>query len=329
MSSPRVGILMPVYNVAPFIRDSVQSILDQTYRDFELLIVDDCSTDDTVTIIQSFQDNRIKLIRNEVNMGLVYGLNLGLKHLQNDYLARMDGDDLALPTRLECQVRFMDENADVVMCGTQAYWEEVDHNGDFGKTYEWDYSVSDEAIRVSLLWSASFVHPSVIIRGDVFRRNQLSYDDTYTIACEDWHMWIRLSQFGLLANLNERLVRYRIRKGSLHRSNPALAMQLNQKVRRFYLTSLGMDDSVIRTMLKEEGLVKVEFKGLLNTYKIFFQHIQSVLDGKRLSVQIGNRMVDVFKNNKLGLISLFHIYTSGFRPDFTYLKKAIKYAFNK
>jgi hypothetical protein len=90
-----------------------------------------------------------------------------------------------------------------------------------------------------------------------------------------------------------------------------------------------MDDSVIRTMLKEEGLVKVEFKGLLNTYKIFFQHIQSVLDGKRLSVQIGNRMVDVFKNNKLGLISLFHIYIIGFRPDFTYLKKAIKYAFNK
>ena len=142
-------------------------------------------------------------------------------------------------------------------------------------------------------------------------------------------MWIRLSQFGLLANLNERLVRYRIRKGSLHRSNPALAMQLNQRVRRFYLSSLGMDDSVIRTMLKEEGLVQVEFKGLLNTYKIFLQHIQRVLDGKRLCVQIGNRMVDVFKNNRLGLISLFHIYACGFRPDFTYLKKAIKYAFNK
>ena len=94
------------------------------------------------------------LIKKKKNSGYTNSLNYAVSIAKGEYIARMDGDDLALPTRLECQVRFMDENSDVVMCGTQAYWEEVDHNGDFGKTYEWDYPVSDEAIRVSLLWSA-------------------------------------------------------------------------------------------------------------------------------------------------------------------------------
>jgi len=134
MDKPRIGVLMPVYNVAPYIKESIQSILDQSFSDFELLIIDDCSTDETFNIIQSFQDTRIKLIRNDVNKGLVYGLNLGLQLLQNDYIARMDGDDLCLPSRFEYQVRFMDENPDVVLCGSQAYWEEIGQDGVIGKS---------------------------------------------------------------------------------------------------------------------------------------------------------------------------------------------------
>lgn len=320
---------MPVYNVAPFIWDSIQSILDQTYRDFELLIIDDCSTDDTCGIIDSFHDRRIKLIRNEVNKGLVYGLNLGLQQLHHEFIARMDGDDFCLPNRLENQIRFMDDNPDVVLCGTQAYWEEVDQQGNFGKSYNWDYPVSDEAIRVSLLWSASFVHPSIMIRGDVIRSNQLIYDENYPIACEDWHMWVRLSNYGRLANLSDRLVRYRIRKGSLHRSDPTLAMQLNQQVRRYYLASIGIEDSIVEILLGEKGLSQIQFNRLLEAYRLFVRHASGGLNAQQLSTQIGNRMVDVFKNNGLRMTSLYHIYASGFRPDFKYLKKAIKYGFGR
>ncbi len=320
---------MPVYNVAPFILDSIQSILDQTYRDFELLIIDDCSTDDTCGIIESFHDRRIKLIRNEVNKGLVYGLNLGLQQLRHEFIARMDGDDVCLPNRLENQIRFMDDNPDVVLCGTQAYWEEVDQQGNFGKSYNWDYPVSDEAIRVSLLWSASFVHPSIMIRGDVIRSNQLKYDENYPIACEDWHMWVRLSNYGRLANLSDRLVRYRIRKGSLHRSDPTFAMQLNQQVRRYYFASIGIEDSIVEILLSEMGLSQVQFNRLLQAYRLFVRHAFGGLNAQQLSTQIGNRMVDVFRNNGLPLTSLYHIYASGFRPDFKYLKKAIKYGFGR
>ena len=107
---------MPVYNAAPFIKESVQSILDQTFTDFEFLVVDDCSTDGTFEIISEFKDNRIRVIRNDENKGLVYGLNLGLSLLNNPFIARMDGDDFAYCGRLEAQVKFMEENPDVVAC---------------------------------------------------------------------------------------------------------------------------------------------------------------------------------------------------------------------
>ena len=329
MDKPRIGVLMPVYNVAPFIKESIQSILDQSFSDFELLIIDDCSTDETFNIIQSFQDNRIKLIRNDVNKGLVYGLNLGLQLLQNDCIARMDGDDLCLPNRFEYQVRFMDENPEVVLCGTQAYWDEIGQDGFLGVSHKWDYPTSDEAIRVSLLWSATFVHPSVIMRGDVIRRNHVTYDDSYTIACEDWHMWVRLSRFGKIANLNERLVRYRIRKGSLHRSDPSLALKLNHQVRQFYLHSFGLDESVIKTILNAGEVKSNDFNDLILAYRIFLQKASGKLDINCLRTQIGNRLVDAIKNNKLNVFYLFKVIVFGFRPDATYLKKALRYSLSR
>jgi len=329
MDKPRIGVLMPVYNVAPFIKKSIQSILDQSFSDFELLIIDDCSTDETFNIIQSFQDDRIKLIRNDVNKGLVYGLNLGLQLLQNDYIARMDGDDLCLPNRFEYQVRFMDENPEVVLCGTQAYWDEIGQDGFLGVSHKWDYPTSDEAIRVSLLWSATFVHPSVIMRGDVIRRNHVTYDDSYTIACEDWHMWVRLSRFGKIANLNERLVRYRIRKGSLHRSDPSLALKLNHQVRQFYLHSFGLDESVIKTILNAGEVKSNDFNDLILAYRIFLQKASGKLDINCLRTQIGNRLVDAIKNNKLNVFYLFKVIVFGFRPDATYLKKALRYSLSR
>ncbi|MGR6086939.1 MAG: glycosyltransferase family 2 protein [Arcticibacter sp.] len=329
MDKPRIGVLMPVYNVAPYIKESIQSILDQSFSDFELLIIDDCSTDETFNIIQSFQDTRIKLIRNDVNKGLVYGLNLGLQLLQNDYIARMDGDDLCLPSRFEYQVRFMDENPDVVLCGSQAYWEEIGQDGVIGKSHKWDYPTSDEAIRVSLLWSASFVHPSVIMRGDVIRRNHMTYDDSYTIACEDWHMWIRLSRLGKIANLNERLLRYRIRKGSLHRSDPSLAMKLNHQVRKFYLKGLGLEESVVQTILNTQDVKAKHFDDLILAYKTLLHNAESKLDANCLRIQIGNRLIETIKNNKLSLFFLVQVFIVGFRPDLTYLKKAIRYSINK
>lgn len=329
MDKPRIGVLMPVYNVAPFIKKSIQSILDQSFSDFELLIIDDCSTDETFNIIQSFQDDRIKLIRNDVNKGLVYGLNLGLQLLQNDYIARMDGDDLCLPNRFEYQVRFMDENPEVVLCGTQAYWDEIGQDGFLGVSHKWDYPTSDEAIRVSLLWSATFVHPSVIMRGDVIRINHMTYDDSYTIACEDWHMWVRLSRFGKIANLNERLVRYRIRKGSLHRSDPSLALKLNHQVRQFYLHSFGLDESVIKTILNAGEVKSNDFNDLILAYRIFLQKASGKLDINCLRTQIGNRLVDAIKNNKLNVFYLFKVIVFGFRPDATYLKKALRYSLSR
>lgn len=325
----RTGVIMPVYNMAPFIRDAVLSILNQTYTDFELLIVDDASTDNTREIIQSFNDNRITLIRNESNKGLVYGLNFGLDYFDCEYVFRMDGDDISLPTRFEKQVRFMDENPDVVLCGTQAFWEEMDADCGIGKTHNWVYYLNDQDLRVSLIWGASFIHPSVVLRNSVLKSNKLYYDNTYTIACEDWQMWVKLSNFGKIANLNERLIRYRIRKGSLHRSNADLAIQLNHKVRSFYLRALGIEASVIKTVLSNVVVQYDDFDILLKDYKKLLNNVRGHLNIKSLKREIGNRLVDTVRNNHLNFMLFLRIYLVGFRPDFTYCKKALKYIIYK
>jgi glycosyltransferase involved in cell wall biosynthesis len=320
---------MPVYNMAQFIREAILSILDQTYADFELLVVDDASSDNTCEIIKSLNDDRITLVRNDSNRGLVYSLNFGLDYFDCEYVLRMDGDDVSLPDRFEKQVRFMDQNPGVVLCGTQAYWEEMDADLNIGNVHEWDYYLNDQDLRVSLIWGASFIHPSVIIRNHVLKSNNLIYDNTFTIACEDWHMWVRLSRFGKIANLNERLVRYRIRKGSLHRSDPSLALKLNHQVRQFYLHSFGLDESVIKTILNAGEVKSNDFNDLIFAYRIFLQKASGKLDINCLRTQIGNRLVDAIKNNKLNVFYLFKVIVFGFRPDATYLKKALRYSLSR
>src|ERR1700690_4145475 len=115
---PRVSVILPVYNASTFLGGSIESLLNQTYRDFELLIVNDGSSDDSEKIILGYSDPRITYIRKASNTGIVETLNQGLSLAQGDYIARMDADDIALPERLELQVKFMDENKDVGVAGT-------------------------------------------------------------------------------------------------------------------------------------------------------------------------------------------------------------------
>ena len=124
--NPTVSVLMPVYNCADFIESSVESILLQTFSDFEFLIIDDFSTDGTYEYLQSLTDSRIKLIRKSKNTGYAISLNIGLNNARGKYIARMDADDISLPERFARQVSFMDNQPEVVVCGS---WYENIGNG--------------------------------------------------------------------------------------------------------------------------------------------------------------------------------------------------------
>jgi glycosyltransferase involved in cell wall biosynthesis len=199
--NPKVTVLMPVYNGERYLREAVESILDQTFTDFEFLIINDGSTDRTVKIIESYSDPRIRLVHNEKNMKLIATLNKGLKLARGEYIARVDCDDISLPERLAKQVAFMDANPEVGVLGTA--FQTIDS---YGKSlnspilYPSQYSF----LRWSLCFYSPIVHPTVMMRKEL-----VLGADGYSpeaIHVEDYDLWRRLSGVTQLSNLQDVLI---------------------------------------------------------------------------------------------------------------------------
>lgn len=198
---PQVTVLMPVYNAAPFLREAIDSILSQTFTDFEFLIIDDGSTDDSTEIIGAYRDHRIRLVRNEQNLKLPATLNRGLELAQGKYIARMDADDISLPERLAKQVSFLDAHPTIGLCGT---WAQAFGDAQFQIIHPTD----SERIRAKLLFDSAFVHPAVLLRRDLFHQYGLRYPDLPHF--EDYALWQEASRLFPLANILEHLLRYRV-----------------------------------------------------------------------------------------------------------------------
>ena len=196
---PKVSVILPVYNCEQYIFETVQSVLNQTFADFELLIVDDCSTDKTVAIIKEFNDDRIQLTLKEKNTGYTDSLNYAISIAKGQYIARMDGDDICVSTRFEKQVAFLDANPNIILCGSAIQI--------IGTNTVLRHPSNHEAIKVKLCFGTSFYHPSVMGRVEVFQANL--YDKKYEPA-EDYDLWTRLAFQGELANLEEVLLLYRV-----------------------------------------------------------------------------------------------------------------------
>lgn len=234
-SSPRITVLMPVYNGEAYLAEAVQSILDQTFRDFELLILDDGSTDKSPAILASLQDSRIRWVSNGTNLGLVATLNKGLKLATGEYVARMDCDDISFPERLEKQITFMDQNPEIGLCGT---WFERQRT----HTVEWAQPATDDAeIRFWLLFKTVFLHSSVMMRRSCFVKYALDYSDEYPHA-EDYALWIRCSRYMKLANIPLFLLTYRYHPENTSSRHSVIQQTQADQIARTYLTRL--DESI-------------------------------------------------------------------------------------
>jgi len=222
---PLVSVLLPVYNDSKTIAQSIRSILGQTFRDFELIIVDDGSSDNTPQIVGSFEDPRIHLIANKHNLGLAPTLNRALGVASGDYIARQDADDIALPHRLEKQFVFLRSHLDVAMVGSRAIV--IDEQG-LEKGF-WDYPpVDDIDIKWNLLFRNPFIHSSVMMRRVVLDRTGLYTEDPviFRAFVEDYELWSRINDVAKSANFEEPLVKYRVSAKSA--SSRTFAEQLRQ-----------------------------------------------------------------------------------------------------
>ena len=188
MTVPTVSVLLPVYNGAAYLQAAIDSVLAQTFTDFEVIIIDDGSADATPQILAAFTDPRIKSVRQD-NAGLVTALNRGIALAQGRYLARQDHDDLSLPTRFEKQVAFLDAHPDHALLGTRSQiWRGEDPTG-----RGHDHAVDDASLRFDLLFDSPFVHSSVMMRTDAVRAAGGYSRDPAHQPPEDYELWSRLS----------------------------------------------------------------------------------------------------------------------------------------
>jgi glycosyltransferase involved in cell wall biosynthesis len=187
---------MSVYNAELYLKEAIESILNQTYKEFEFIIINDGSTDNSLAIIKDYSnhDSRIILINRE-NKGLIYSLNEGISKAKGKYIARMDADDISLPNRFEEQIKFLENNLDIGVVGSDAI---VFHKDD--KSIWTTYSDSNRT-KAELLFSSPLIHPSVMMRKSIIDKYKLFYKKEY-IHAEDLELWIRFANVSKLSNIN-------------------------------------------------------------------------------------------------------------------------------
>jgi glycosyltransferase involved in cell wall biosynthesis len=202
-AEPSVTVLLPVHNGAAHVREAIDSILAQTFPDFELLVIDDGSADDTPQILRGVADPRMRVVTNPKNLGLVPTLNRGLEMARGEFIARQDHDDVSLPERLKRQVDYLRSNPDCAVVGTEAV--QTDAQG--RKAFRLLRPSGAEAIRWYLCFDNAFIHSSVMFRRDVVWRELGGYPQS--LHSEDYALWSRVARTHSTANLPEPLLHYR------------------------------------------------------------------------------------------------------------------------
>ena len=191
---PKISVIMPAYNAERYIREAIDSILRQTWSDFELIIIDDGSTDSTAAIIAGYTDNRIRFCPNAQNMGVAATLNRGLELACGAYVARMDADDISLPERFAKQAAYLDAHPNVTVCGTAI--ELFCEGSVTGTRFP---AAGPEKLKEDLFFSCGIAHPSVMMRRAAILELG-GYDPAFN-GMEDYELWCRVAEKGKIAGL--------------------------------------------------------------------------------------------------------------------------------
>lgn len=242
-----ISAVLPVFNAGEYVKEAVESILNQSFRDFELLIFDDASTDNSLEILNGFKDKRIKIFPSKENKGYLVYLNDGLTMARGKYIARMDADDISHPLRFEKQFDFMENDPEIGVCGT---WIKT-----FGKVdslYQYPTAHEDIVAEPILGRSSLFGHPSVMMRKSLIDKYNIRYDANFYYA-EDYELWMRLRKLTRFANLPEPLLFYRI-----HGDNVSVRRKEIQDGHKLFVRQKYFEEILERQLTEEElGFIKV------------------------------------------------------------------------
>jgi len=232
---------MPVYNAGQFLSESIKSILNQSFTDFEFIIIDDASSDNSVFLIKNYSDNRIVFIQNQHNIGVAQSLNKGIGVAKGRYIVRMDADDISIAGRLERQVDFMDNNPEV---GISGGWVKL---FGLGLSSIARVPLAPQEVSAYMLFETPLWHVTVIMRRELLIKFNLYYNPAFSRS-EDYDLWTRAIQYFSVANLGEVLVRVREHGGSATRANWDEMTTQTETIQRRLLERLGnsvTDDEIV------------------------------------------------------------------------------------
>jgi glycosyltransferase involved in cell wall biosynthesis len=308
---PKISVLMPMFNSEKYIRKAIESILNQTFQDFELVIVNDGSTDESVNIVHSFQDKRIRLVHNEQNQGLAKTRNRLIAEAKGEFIAWLDSDDMAYPQRLQIQVDFLEKHPKHAFVASWARLVDNDGNptGGFIKSY-----IPDTHLPALLLFVNYIVQSSVLLRKSLLPSQHYNLDYPPT---EDYELWVRIAQNHPIAILPNILVDYRVHDTNISFTQNDKAMRtvkLNhegqlrklgiepspEELNLHYLLGFGQEEKTNRAFIKkaENWLLKLE------------QHNQKskIYDVEALKYILAHRWTKICTSNpELGL-SVLGVY---------------------
>lgn len=221
MENELISVVMPVYNAYPYLIESINSILNQTYDNFEFIILNDGSQDNSKDIILSFNDKRIKYFEHD-NIGIQKTLNRGLFESKGSFIARMDADDICYPNRLSEQLNFMQNNPNCVVLGCNAEYMDIEGN----TLYRSNLPLMDYDIKKTLSTGGSFFHSSVMYKKESVLKCGL-YIENIKTSIEDGVLWIKMAKLGELRNLEKCLLKYRLSPSALSNRSPSRKKYIN------------------------------------------------------------------------------------------------------
>lgn len=295
-SDPLISVVMPVYNCAPYIEEAIESILDQTFYDFELIIIDDASTDGTRNSIKKYTDPRIKIVHKTVNCGVSSATNDGFRLAKGKYIARMDGDDISVKDRFEKQVAILENNPDIFVCSGWIQYIGL-----------WDgvikYKEKHSEIITQLLVSCS-----ICMGSSMFRRKELSgyfYNENKSSG-EDYDFWTRVAWLGKMYNIQEVLLLYRIHPQQASQVHKQQQQIDDIRIKLYLFKKLNYD-----TTLYTDGLISKIFMMnqpiSMSEFTLFLQWIKAIaLENQKTLLYPQKEFEDVLDSIKKAF--LFSLY---------------------
>ncbi|MFN5182505.1 MAG: glycosyltransferase [Bacteroidota bacterium] len=306
--NPKISVLMSVYNSASYLKESIDSVLSQTFTDFELIIINDGSTDSSWKIINDFKDERIIKIDNDGNKGLIYSLNLGLNLASGTFIARMDSDDICFPNRFQAQFDYLISNPDVAVLGSDYI--------NFSETSEKKCVTlkGKDVLKSWLTFSSPLCHPSVMMRADSIRSLSNAYDTNFRHV-EDYELWTRMALNFNLENLPLNLIRYRHHNQQVSQIAREEQYQLSSVIQHRYLSDLGFSFSeeefnIHRVIASGKKIDRYE---LLQRVRLWLETLRNqnlnlkVFNVADFDFVLGRVFYDTCGNTSLGL-SAFHLW---------------------